>query len=89
MALRARAEARVREAEQTAADLEARAGIARQRIAILERELEDGAEARRQLAAAQQALQVCATRGILLVAATQAAPRLCQYSFLRVAMLKP
>ena len=58
VALRARAEARVREAEQTLADLEARAGIARQRIAILERELEAGAEARRQLAADQQALQV-------------------------------
>ena len=58
VALRTRAEARVREAEQNAADLEARAGISRQRVAILERELEEAAEPRRQLAAAQQALQV-------------------------------
>lgn len=75
MALRARAEARVREAEHTAADLEARAGIARQRIAILERELEEGAEARRQLAAAQQALQVCVSlEACCGMATTQAAP---------------
>jgi hypothetical protein len=58
VALRARDAARIREAEATAADLDARAGIARQRIAILEAELEAGAAARRQLEADQQAQQV-------------------------------
>ena len=74
VAMRARAEARVREAEQIAADLEARAGIARQRIAILERELEEGAQARRQLAAAQQALQVRVTHDASWQAAVALGP---------------
>lgn len=63
-------ELRLKEAEERVSDLDARASIAKQRIAILERELEASRDTQRQLqadlvatrvqaAAERQQLQVC------------------------------